>query len=64
MFYNTGIATYIWVLTNHKAPARRGKVQLINAVAFFRKMRKSLSSKRKQLGAADNAELERLPVFT
>ncbi len=53
MFYNTGIATYIWILTNRKAPARRGKVQLINAAGFFQKMRKSLGSKRKELGAAD-----------
>ena len=53
MFYNTGIATYIWLLTNHKAPARRGKVQLIDGTAFFRKMRKSLGSKRREL-APDN----------
>jgi type I restriction enzyme M protein len=53
MFYNTGIATYIWVLTNHKAPERQGKIQLINAVEFFQKMRKSLGSKRKELGAGD-----------
>jgi type I restriction enzyme M protein len=49
MFYNTGIATYIWVLTNHKAVERRGKVQLINTGSFFQKMRKSLGSKRKEL---------------
>lgn len=49
MFYNTGISTYIWVLSNHKAPERKGKVQLINAADFFQKMRKSLGSKRKEL---------------
>ncbi|GAB4200753.1 MAG: class I SAM-dependent DNA methyltransferase [Roseiflexaceae bacterium] len=53
MFYNTGIATYIWVLSNKKAPERQGTIQLINAVGFFQKMRKSLGSKRKELGEAD-----------
>ena len=55
MFYNTGIATYVWILTNVKKPERRGKVQLINAVDFYQKMRKSLGSKRKELGAEDIA---------
>ncbi|MBU49068.1 MAG: restriction endonuclease subunit M [Deltaproteobacteria bacterium] len=49
MFYNTGINTYIWVVTNRKTPLRKGKVQLINAVDFFQKMRKSLGDKRKEL---------------
>lgn len=53
MFYNTGIATYIWVLTNHKAPKRKGKIQLVSAGEFFQKMRKSLGSKRKELGPDD-----------
>jgi type I restriction enzyme M protein len=53
MFYNTGIATYIWIVTNHKKPNRRGKVQLINGAGFFQKMRKSLGSKRKELGPED-----------
>ncbi len=53
MFYNTGISTYIWVLTNHKAPERKGKIQLISAAEFFQKMRKSLGSKRKELGPDD-----------
>lgn len=46
LFYNTGISTYIWVLTNRKSPSRKGKIQLINAVEGFEKMRKSLGSKR------------------
>ncbi len=46
MFYNTGIATYVWVLSNKKSAERRGKVQLINAVHCYQKMRKSLGSKR------------------
>lgn len=49
MFYNTGIATYIWVLTNQKNPERKGKVQLINAGDLASKMRKSLGSKRHYL---------------
>ena len=53
MFYNTGISTYIWVLSNHKAKERKGKIQLINASEFFQKMRKSLGSKRKELGETD-----------
>ncbi|MBO7747012.1 SAM-dependent DNA methyltransferase [Paenibacillus sp. MWE-103] len=50
LFYNTGIATYIWVLSNHKPVNRQGKVQLINVVDFYQKMRKSLGSKRNELG--------------
>lgn len=46
MFYNTGIATYVWVLSNKKAPERKGKVQLINGANLGNKMRKSLGSKR------------------
>lgn len=49
MFYNTGISTYIWIVTNRKSKLRRGKIQLINAVSFFEKMRKSLGSKRNQI---------------
>ena len=53
MFYNTGIATYVWVLSNKKAAERKGKVQLINGVNLFGKMRKSLGSKRKEMGEED-----------
>ena len=49
LFYNTGIATYVWVVTNRKAPARRGKVQLIDATAFWTQMRKSLGDKRREI---------------
>lgn len=48
-FFNTGIATYIWILDNTKEPRRRGKVQLVNANGIYRKMRKSLGSKRNEL---------------
>ena len=60
MFYNTGIATYVWILSNRKPAARRGKVQLIDGSGFWRKMRKSLGSKRKELGEADIATITRL----
>ena len=49
MFYNTGIATYVWVLSNKKEPERKGKVHLINATNLSSKMRKSLGSKRNYL---------------
>jgi type I restriction enzyme M protein len=49
LFYNTGIATYVWVVTNRKASARRHKVQLIDATAFWTPMRKSLGDKRREI---------------
>ena len=49
MFYNTGISTYVWIISNRKPEARRGKVQLIDATSMWRKMRKSLGSKRKEM---------------
>jgi type I restriction enzyme M protein len=60
MFYNTGIATYVWVLSNHKPAPRRGKVQLIDGSQQFSKMRKSLGSKRQYLDEAQIAALVRL----
>lgn len=50
LFYNTGISTYLWIVTNRKPKARKGKVQLINGVELFQKMRKSLGNKRNELG--------------
>ena len=49
MFYNTGISTYVWIVSNRKPDQRKGKVQLIEASSFWQKMRKSLGSKRKEL---------------
>ena len=49
LFYNTGIATYIWVVTNRKTPAHRGTVQLVDASAFWVPMRKSLGDKRREI---------------
>jgi type I restriction enzyme M protein len=54
LFYNTGIFTYVWIVTNRKPPARRGKVQLINGTDFAWKMKKSLGNKRKRLGDGED----------
>ncbi|WP_422466717.1 type I restriction-modification system subunit M [Endozoicomonas sp. ALC013] len=59
MFYNTGIATYIWVLSNKKSAERKGKVQLINGAKLFGKMRKSLGSKRNMMNPEDRAMVTR-----
>ncbi|WP_435980558.1 type I restriction-modification system subunit M [Psychrobacter sp. DM4] len=53
MFYNTGIATYVWVLSNKKAPERKGHVQLIDGSNLYGKMRKSLGSKRNEMSDED-----------
>ena len=60
LFYNTGISTYFWVVTNRKAPHRRGKVQLIDARESFTKMRKSLGQKRKEISAEQIDDITRL----
>jgi len=60
MFYNTGISTYIWILSNRKPVARTGKVQLIDASSYWQKMRKSLGSKRKELSAEHINEITQL----
>ncbi len=60
MFFNTGIATYIWILSNHKPEERKGKVQLVNAADFGESMRKSLGSKRKQLSEKSIDEITRI----
>jgi type I restriction enzyme M protein len=57
LFYNTGISTYIWIVTNRKRKERRGKVQLINAVELFRKMRRNLGDKRHELTSEHLAEI-------
>ena len=60
MFYNTGISTYIWILSNRKPAQRKGKVQLVDASSFWQKMRKSLGSKRKELSPEHIEEITRL----
>ncbi|MFZ1123604.1 MAG: N-6 DNA methylase [Candidatus Baltobacteraceae bacterium] len=57
MFYNTGIATYIWILSNKKEPRRVGKVHLVNGSEFFSKMRRSLGNKRREFRAEDIARI-------
>ncbi len=59
MFYNTGISTYVWILSNKKAKERKGKVQLINGVNLCGKMRKSLGSKRNVMDETDIATITR-----
>lgn len=53
IFYNTGIATYIWVLSNRKASSRKGKIQLIDATTWFKPLRRNLGKKNCALGAGD-----------
>ncbi len=60
MFYNTGISTYVWIVSNRKPATRKGKLQLIDASSFWQKMRKSLGSKRKELSADHIEEITRL----
>jgi len=60
MFFNTGISTYVWVISNRKPTQRKGKVQLIDASSMWRKMRKSLGSKRKEMSDEHIATVTRL----
>lgn len=60
LFYNTGISTYVWIISNHKATERKGKVQLINAVDYFKKMSKSLGDKRNELSDQHIADITKL----
>jgi type I restriction enzyme M protein len=60
LFYNTGISTYFWVVTNRKRPERRGKVQLVDAREYWTKMRKSFGAKRKEISAEQIADITRL----
>src|SRR5690554_760845 len=60
LFYNTGISTYIWILNNRKKGKRKGKIQLINAVDYYQKMRKSLGDKRNELSEKHIEEITRI----
>ncbi|KEQ21573.1 type I restriction-modification system subunit M [Paenibacillus tyrfis] len=60
LFYNTGISTYIWILTNKKDPLRKGKIQLVNGASFYQKMRKSLGNKRNELSSEHIDEIVRI----
>lgn len=60
LFYNTGISTYFWIVTNRKRPERQGKVQLVDARDYWVRMRKSLGEKRKEISSEQIAEITRL----
>jgi type I restriction enzyme M protein len=60
LFYNTGILTYFWVVTNRKEQKRKGKVQFVNAVSFFRKMSRSLGNKRNEISEQDIEEITKI----
>lgn len=60
LFYNTGIATYIWVLSKNKRPERRGKIQLIDASGFFQKLRKALGNKKNEISPENRTAITKL----
>jgi type I restriction enzyme M protein len=60
LFYNTGISTYIWIISNKKPAERKGKVQLINAIDFSKKMSKSLGNKRNEISNKQIAEITKI----
>jgi type I restriction enzyme M protein len=64
LFYNTGISTYLWILTNRKERERKGKIQLIDARQFYVKMRKSLGNKRNKVGDKDEGEPDQIGEIT
>jgi len=64
LFYNTGISTYIWIITNRKEKKRKGKIQLIDAREFYVKMRKSLGNKRNQIGDGEDNRPDQIADIT
>ena len=60
LFYNTGIQTYVWILSKNKRPERRGKVQLINAAAFYHKLRKAVGDKKNEITPEDRKKIAHL----
>jgi len=60
LFYNTGIYTYLWIVTNRKQPGRKGKIYLVDVTSFFKKMRKSLGNKRHEVCEDQRDEIVRL----
>ncbi len=60
LFYNTGISTYVWIVTNRKARGRKGKIQLLDGRTFFKKMRKSLGNKRNEICDEQKNDITRL----
>ncbi|MDZ8035799.1 class I SAM-dependent DNA methyltransferase [Nostoc sp. DedSLP04] len=64
LFYNTGIYTYIWIITNSKAAERKGKIQLINAIHYYKKMSRSLGSKRNEIGNGEDGKPNQIEEIT
>jgi len=64
LFYNTGISTYIWIITNKKEVRRQGKIQLIDARQFYHKMRKSLGNKRNIIGDGEDGRFDHISLIT
>ncbi|MHC5596663.1 MAG: type I restriction-modification system subunit M [Nostoc sp.] len=64
LFYNTGIYTYIWIVTNYKIPERKGKIQLINAIHYYRKMSRSLGNKRNEIGNGEDSKPNQIEEIT
>lgn len=64
LFYNTGIYTYIWIITNRKATRRQGKIQLINGVHYYRKMSRSLGNKRNVIGDGVEISPDQIAIIT
>lgn len=60
LFYNTGIATYIWVLSKNKRRERKGKIQLIDASGFYNKLRKALGDKKNEISPENRSEITKL----
>ena len=60
LFYNTGISTYLWIVTNRKEKKRRGKIQLLDGTSFFEQMRKSLGKKRHEISESQRSEITKL----
>ncbi|MEH1842085.1 MAG: class I SAM-dependent DNA methyltransferase [Nostoc sp.] len=64
LFYNTGIYTYIWIITNSKAAERKGKIQLINVIHYYRKMSRSLGNKRNEIGNGEDGKPNQIEEIT
>jgi type I restriction enzyme M protein len=64
LFYNTGISTYVWVVTNRKKRHRKGKIQLIDSTSFFVRMRKNLGNKRNEIGDGSNGKPDQIADIT
>ena len=64
LFYNTGISTYIWIVTNKKETHRKGRIQLIDARQFYHKMRKSLGNKRNIIGDGEDGRFDHISLIT